>query len=34
MRPKVLLALLPGWDFTREADARTGWTELMICRAG
>ena len=31
---EVLLALLPGWDFSREADARTGWSELMIRRAG
>ncbi|MES2956933.1 MAG: PPC domain-containing DNA-binding protein [Pseudomonadota bacterium] len=29
---EVLLALLPGWRFTREADARTGWSELVITR--
>ena len=27
---EVLLQLLPGWDFRREADARTGWAELVI----
>jgi len=31
---EVLLALLPGWRFTREADARTGWAELVIERSG
>lgn len=31
---EVLLALLPGWDFSREPDARTGWPELVIRRAG
>ena len=27
---EVLLQLLPGWDFRREADAHTGWAELVI----
>lgn len=27
---EVLLALLPGWAFTREADVQTGWSELVI----
>lgn len=27
---EVLLALLPDWDFRREADAATGWAELVI----
>jgi predicted DNA-binding protein with PD1-like motif len=27
---EVLLQLLPGWDFKREADARTGFAELVI----
>lgn len=27
---ELLLALLPGHDFRREADARTGWAELVI----
>ncbi len=27
---EVLLALLPGWDFTREPDAATGYAELVI----
>jgi predicted DNA-binding protein with PD1-like motif len=27
---EVLLALLPGWDFAREPDAQTGWSELAI----
>jgi predicted DNA-binding protein with PD1-like motif len=27
---EVLLQLLPGWDFRREVDARTGWAELVI----
>jgi predicted DNA-binding protein with PD1-like motif len=31
---EVLLALLPEWDFSREPDARTGWSELFIRRAG
>lgn len=31
---EVLLALLPGWDFSREPDPRTGWSELVIRRAG
>lgn len=29
---EVLLALLPGWDFTRKTDARTGWAELVVRR--
>jgi predicted DNA-binding protein with PD1-like motif len=29
---EVLLAPLPGWDFAREPDARTGWSELVIRR--
>ena len=29
---EVLLALLPGWHFTREPDAATGWSELVITR--
>jgi predicted DNA-binding protein with PD1-like motif len=31
---EVLLALLPGWSFSREPDARTGWDELVIRREG
>jgi predicted DNA-binding protein with PD1-like motif len=31
---EVLLALLPGWDFSRAPDARTGWAELVIRRSG
>jgi uncharacterized protein len=31
---EVLLALLPGWDFAREPDAGTGWSELVIRRKG
>lgn len=31
---EVLLALLPGWDFSRDPDARSGWSELVIRRAG
>jgi len=31
---EVLLAPLPGWDFTREPDAQTGWSELVIRRTG
>lgn len=27
---EVLLQLLPGWEFRREADAHTGWAELVI----
>jgi predicted DNA-binding protein with PD1-like motif len=27
---EVLLQLLPGWDFRREADTRTGFAELVI----
>jgi predicted DNA-binding protein with PD1-like motif len=27
---EVLLQLLPGWDFKREVDTRTGFAELMI----
>jgi predicted DNA-binding protein with PD1-like motif len=27
---EVLLALLPEWHFTREADARTGYAELVV----
>jgi uncharacterized protein len=27
---EVLLHLLPGWDFRREADAQSGWAELVI----
>lgn len=30
---EVLLALLPGWRFTREADPVTGFDELMPTRA-
>jgi predicted DNA-binding protein with PD1-like motif len=29
---EVLLALLPGWDFTRQADAQTGYAELVMSR--
>lgn len=29
---ELLLALLPGWAFTRETDARTGWAELVVRR--
>jgi hypothetical protein len=28
-----LLALLPGWAFTREPDAATGFDELVVVRA-
>ncbi|MEP6874146.1 MAG: PPC domain-containing DNA-binding protein [Burkholderiales bacterium] len=31
---EVLIALLPGWHFTREADAVTGYAELAPRRAG
>jgi uncharacterized protein len=31
---EVLLALLPGWAFTREADAATGYAELQIRPVG
>lgn len=31
---EVLLASLPGWDFTREPDPRTGWAELVTRRRG
>ena len=31
---EVLLALLPGWAFTREADAATGYAELRIRPVG
>lgn len=31
---EVLLQLLPGWAFDREADARTGWDELVVRRRG
>ncbi len=27
---EVLLALLPGWSFSREPDPETGWAELAI----
>lgn len=27
---EVLLALLPGWRFTRQADAQTGYDELTV----
>ena len=27
---EVLLAVLPGWRFTRERDEATGWDELVI----
>jgi predicted DNA-binding protein with PD1-like motif len=27
---EVLLALLPGWQFTREPGAATGWAELVV----
>lgn len=27
---EVLLAVLPGWRFTRERDDATGWDELVI----
>jgi predicted DNA-binding protein with PD1-like motif len=27
---ELLLALLPEWDFTREPDARTGYSELVL----
>jgi hypothetical protein len=27
---EVLLALLPGWDFTRAPDPATGWLELVV----
>jgi len=29
---EVLLATLPGWQFKREADAATGWAELVVRR--
>lgn len=29
---EVLLALLPAWQFTREADPATGWAELVVRR--
>jgi predicted DNA-binding protein with PD1-like motif len=29
---EVLLAPLPGWHFTREPDAATGWAELVVRR--
>jgi predicted DNA-binding protein with PD1-like motif len=29
---EVLLALLPGWDFSRDPDSRTGWSELVVRR--
>lgn len=29
---ELLLAALPGWAFTREPDAATGWDELVIRR--
>ncbi len=29
---EVLLALLPDWQFTREADPATGWAELVARR--
>jgi predicted DNA-binding protein with PD1-like motif len=29
---EVLLALLPGWQFTRAPDPATGWAELQIRR--
>ncbi|MBX3635895.1 MAG: DNA-binding protein [Rubrivivax sp.] len=29
---ELLLALLPGWAFTRETDAQTGWAELVVRR--
>lgn len=29
---ELLLAALPGWRFTREPDAATGWAELQIAR--
>ena len=31
---EVLLALLPGWEFSREPDAATGYLELQITQAG
>jgi len=31
---EVLLALLPGWQFSREPDAATGWAELVVRRPG
>lgn len=31
---EVLLTLLPGWHFTREPDAATGFDELVVRRAG
>lgn len=31
---EVLLALLPAWRFTREADAQTGYDELVVRPAG
>ncbi|RQP26887.1 PPC domain-containing DNA-binding protein [Piscinibacter terrae] len=30
---EVLLAVLPGWRFTRERDEATGWDELVISRS-
>jgi predicted DNA-binding protein with PD1-like motif len=29
---EVLLALLPGWDFSRAPDSGTGWSELVVRR--
>ena len=29
---ELLLVLLPGWQFTREPDPRTGWAELVLRR--
>ena len=31
---EVLLMLLPEWHFAREADAATGWAELVVRRQG
>jgi predicted DNA-binding protein with PD1-like motif len=31
---ELLLAVLPGWAFSRAPDAATGWAELVIRRAG
>ncbi len=31
---EVLLALLPGWDFSREPDPSTGFAELVLRREG
>jgi predicted DNA-binding protein with PD1-like motif len=27
---ELLMLPLPGWDFAREIDLRTGWAELVI----